>query len=148
MLWTERTLALEVLPKLQREVTSGPLAEAVAHHLEQTKEHATRVEQAFRAVGAETSSNLFPPAEKLAEHHDEVAQQIVEERLRDTFHASAAAATEHLEIAMYDALITVAKAMEEKDAVRLLERNRDEEREALATMEREAERLAREATAS
>jgi ferritin-like metal-binding protein YciE len=145
MLWTERMLAFEVLPKLQREVRSQPLAEAVAHHLEQTKEHVARVEEVFRAVGAETSSNLCPPVEKLAEHHDELAEQLVEERLRDTFHAAAAAQTEHHEIALYDALITVADAMEERDAVKLLEQNRDEERDALKTLEREAERLAGEA---
>ena len=138
-------LAFEVLPRLHRQVRSETLAEAVAHHLEQTKEHAARVEQAFRAVGAETSSSLSPPVEKLAAHHDEVAEQLVEERLRDAFHAAAAAQTEHYEIAAYDALITVAKAMEESHAVELLERNRDEERAALAALERETERLAREA---
>jgi ferritin-like metal-binding protein YciE len=145
MLWTERMLAFEVLPELQRQVRSQPLADAIARHLEQTKEHAARVEQAFRTVGAETSSNLCAPVEKLAEHHDELAEQIVEERLRDTFHAAAAAQTEHQEIALYDALITVAKAMEQNDAVELLEQNRDEERDALEALERETERLAREA---
>ena len=138
-------LAFEALPKLHRAVRSQPLAEAVAQHLEQTKQHAARVEQTFRSVGAESSSNLCPPVEKLAAHHDELAEKLVEERLRDTFHAAAAAQTEHHEIALYDALITVAKAMEEMDAVKLLEQNRDEEREALRILEREVERLAREA---
>jgi ferritin-like metal-binding protein YciE len=144
MLWIERTLAFEVLPKLYDDVRSQKLAGVVAEHLEQTKEHAMRVEQVFRAVNAEPSSNLSAPVEKLAEHHDELAKTIVDERLADAFHAAAAVTTEHHELAGYDALLLLARTVDLGAARELLERNRDEDALARAKLEQELERLVRE----
>jgi ferritin-like metal-binding protein YciE len=132
-----------VLPKLHGEIESEGLASAVAEHLEQTKEHVTRVEQVFRAVDAEPSSNLSPPVEKLAQHHDELSESFADDRLADVFHAAAAAATEHHEIASYDALLKLGQSVDLSDEAReLLERNRAEEGEALDRLETELQRLA------
>jgi ferritin-like metal-binding protein YciE len=132
-----------VLPKLQRAVTSEGLAAVVSDHREQTEQHGPRLEEVFRAVDAEPSSNLSPPAEKLAQHHDELAGSFANERLADVFHAASAAATEHFELAAYDALLALAPAVElPGDARKLLEQNRSEEAEALQRLESELERLA------
>ena len=132
-----------MLPQLQRAVTSEGLAAAVAEHLEQTREHGPRLEAVFRTVGAEPSSNLSPPAEKLAQHHDELAGSFANDRLADVFHAASAATTEHFELAAYDALLALARAVELPDeARRLLEQNRSEEADALRRLESELERLA------
>ncbi len=140
-MWTERTLSFEVLPKLQRDVESEGLHAVVTEHLEQTREHGPRLEEVFRAVGAEPSSNLSPPLEKLAQHHDELAGKLPDRRLADVFHAAAAAATEHLELAAYDALLALAGAVDLGDGRRLLERNRGEEADALGRLQSELERL-------
>ena len=122
---------------------SEGLAAAVAEHLEQTKEHGPRLEQVFRAVGAEPSSNLSPPVEKLAEHHDELADSFADDRLEDVFHAAAAATTEHYELASYDTLLALAQTVDlSGDARGLLERNRKEEAEALGRLQTELQRLA------
>ena len=143
MLWIERTLSFEVLPELHEAVQSEGLAAAVAEHLEQTKEHGPRLEQVFRALGAEPSSNLSPPVEKLAQHHDELAGSFADERLADVFHAAAAATTEHHEIASYHALLALGRSVGLPDEARgLLERNRAEEGEALERLEGELRRLA------
>jgi ferritin-like metal-binding protein YciE len=143
LLWIERTLSFEVLPKLQRAIESEGLASAVAEHLEQTKEHGPRLERVFRAVDAEPSSNLNPPLEKLAQHHDELAAGLHDARLADVFHATAAATTEHHELAAYDALLALAPAVElSDDACACLARNREEEEKALQRLESELERLA------
>jgi ferritin-like metal-binding protein YciE len=132
-----------VLPKLQGEIESEGLASAVAEHLEQTKEHVTRVEQVFRALDAEPTSNLSPPVEKLAQHHEELSESFADDRLADVFHAAAAAATEHHEIASYDALLTLGGSVGlSDDARKLLERNRADEGEALERLETELQRLA------
>lgn len=142
MLWTERTLSFEVLPELHKSVQSEGLAAAVEEHLEQTREHGPRLEEVFRALGAEPSSHLNPPIEKLAEHHDELAGSFRSDRLEDVFHAFAAAATEHHELAAYGALLTLANAVELSDHMReLLEQNRAEEAKALSRLEEESERL-------
>lgn len=131
-----------MLPELHEAIQSEGLASAVSDHLEQTREHGPRLEQVFRAVGAEPSSNLSPPVAKLAEHHDELAGSFAGDRLADVFHASAAAATEHHELAAYETLLALAPAVELSDDARgLLERNRAEEGEALGRLQGELERL-------
>ena len=122
---------------------SEGLAKAVDEHLEQTREHGPRLERVFRALDAEPSSNLSPPVEKLAQHHDELADSFADDRLADCFHATAAAATEHHELAAYDALLALARSVDlAGDARELLERNRAEEAEALERLEQELQRLA------
>lgn len=148
MLWTERMLAFEALPKLRRDVTAERLAAAVDAHLEQTKEHAPRLEQVFRAAGAEPSSNLSPVAEKLAQQREELVEKIPDDRLADVFNAAAAAATERHEIAGYDALIALAEALDLGDARTLLEQNRKEEEEALDRLRSEIDRLAQAAASA
>jgi ferritin-like metal-binding protein YciE len=144
MLWTERMPAFEILPKLRKDVKSQGLARVVAEHREETTEHAKRLEAVFRAAGAEPSSHRSDPVEKLAAHHDELAGSIPNERLADVFHATAAATTEHLEIAHYDALLELARIVEVGDAAKLLEQNRKEEAQALEKVESHLRRLVEE----
>ncbi len=141
LLWTERILAFEALPELHRQVRSQGLAQAVAEHLEQTREHAVRLEQVFRAVGTEPSSNLSPPVEKLVQHHDELAENVPDGALADVFHAAAGAAVEHHELVSYDALLVLGEALDLGDARDLLRRSRDEEEQALRRLEEEQRRL-------
>jgi ferritin-like metal-binding protein YciE len=131
-----------VLPKLQKAVTGETLHGIVSEHLAQTKEHVTRLEQVFRAAGAEPSSNLYPPVEKLAEHHDEVGGSIPDDRLADVYHAAAGATTERIELSAYDTLLALAQTLELGDGVQLLEQTRTEEMQALEKLEAELERLA------
>jgi ferritin-like metal-binding protein YciE len=132
-----------VLPKLQQAIRSEGLASTVADHLEQTKAHGPRLEAVFRALDAEPSSNLSPPVEKLAQHHDELAGSFAEDGLADFFHAAAAATTEHHELAAYDVLLDLAQSVELSDGARSeLERNRGEEAEALDRLRGELDRLA------
>jgi ferritin-like metal-binding protein YciE len=142
LLWLERTLAFETLPKLEVAARSQALSQAFAEHLEQTVRHAARVEQVFELAGAEVSSNLDPAAQRLFAHHDEVAEKIVEGILRDVFHAAAAAKTEHYEIAAYETLIDLGRTL--GIAVDLLEQNRNEEAEALEQVESLGARLGKE----
>jgi ferritin-like metal-binding protein YciE len=87
----------------------------------------TRVEEAFRALGAEPVSARSAPAAALAAEHEETAGKIAEPRLGDLFHAGAAITTEHYEIASYEVLLELAP-----EAVReSLAQNRREEAETL-----------------
>ena len=93
-------------------------------------------------MDAEPSSNLDPAAEQLVEHHDELAGSFTDDRLADVFHAAAAATTEHHELAAYDTLLALGRAIGlGGDARDLLERNRQEESDALGRLQREIDRL-------
>jgi ferritin-like metal-binding protein YciE len=135
LLWVERTLAFEALPKLIEDVRDEELRGALAEHLEQTRYHAARVEQAFRAAGAEPLSARSAELAGALQQHDE--QQVKEPTLRDLFHAFAAARAEHLELGLYDAVLQLASG----DAVQLLTENREDEEKALKRLTTLAERL-------
>jgi ferritin-like metal-binding protein YciE len=137
-------LAFTVLPKLAHDVKSETLAALVEEHLAQTHEHAARVEQAFRAVGVEPSSNRDAGFDALRGQHEEQAQKVVGDQLADLLHVGAAIRTEHGEIALYTALIRLAQALGLEDVQRLLAANRDDERRALELLEEQAARLAAE----
>ena len=141
MLWVERMLVFEVLPKLAKQVQSESLAAAVEEHLAQTHGHVARVEEAFRALGAEPASARRAPAAALAAEHDETAGKIAEPRLADLFHAAAAIQTEHLEIASYDVLLELARTLGRDDLVEPLAENREEEAQTLQRLQTTSEQL-------
>jgi ferritin-like metal-binding protein YciE len=128
-----------VLPKLVEEADSEWLADALAAHLEQTRGHAERLEEAFVAAGAEPTAAASPALEGLRKGHDALVDSVVEPRLRDLFLATCAAETEHLELALYSSLIGLAERLGLDSAP--LVANRDDEREALEQVESTAGRL-------
>jgi ferritin-like metal-binding protein YciE len=143
ILFVERRLAVDVLPELIESVRDPELSAALGEHLEQTREHAARLEPAFRAVGAEPSATSSRPFVALAEQHAAQAASIVNATLADAWHAAAAAHTEHYEIAAYAALIPLAGALGATDAADGLAATLEEERLALSRLEHAHDRLAR-----
>ena len=137
-------LAFEVLPALSRQVQTASLKRGVQEHLEQTKRHVARVEQAFRTLRLDPSSNLSGALEGMKRQHDEVTEKLANDRLADLFHASSAARTEHFEIASYTSLIALAEAMGADEVADLLEQNKREEERTLKELEKIARRLAKE----
>jgi ferritin-like metal-binding protein YciE len=123
------------LPKLIGETRDAELRSALEEHLAQTKEHVPRVEEAFRATGAEPTAARSAALAAALEQHD--AQDAKEPTLGDVFHAAGAARTEHLELGLYDALLLLADG----DAASLLKQNRKDEEGALKRVSKIAERL-------
>jgi ferritin-like metal-binding protein YciE len=116
-------------------VRDEELRAALDEHLVQTQEHVSRVEEAFRASGAEPTAARSAALASALEQH--AAQDVKEPTLRDVFHASAAARTEHLELGLYDAVLLLAG----DDAASLLNQNRKDEEDALKRVGKIAERL-------
>ena len=148
LLFVERQLSFAVLPELAGKAADPDLARVLAEHLEPTKRHAQRVEDVFRSLGAEPSPNYSPPFIGLVDQHSELAGSIVAPGLADLFHATAAAHSEHYEIAAYDALIPLARAVGAGPAVELLEANLADEQHALAKLELAIGRLAGQAVSA
>ncbi len=127
-----------MLPRLEREADSEWLADALAEHLAQTRDHTARVEGAFATAGAEPTAAASNALEALCRNHD-LLPGIVEPRLRDVFLATEIAKIEHLEIALYQALAGLAVPL--GLAVEPLEENLREEQQALERVEQTARRL-------
>jgi ferritin-like metal-binding protein YciE len=95
--------------------------------------HATRVEEAFVAAGAEPTAAASSALVGIRRQYDELAGAIAEPRLRDLFLVSAAVKAEHLEVALYATLVPLARHLGVETGA--LEQTVAEEREALAALE-------------
>lgn len=143
VLYVERRLAGEVLRDLIRQAQDEEFVEALQKHLEQTRAHVVRAEQAFRLADAEPSAARSAPFESLVSQHGEIAPHIVLPRAADVFHAAAASHTEHFELAAYGTLLALARALRQVEAAKLLEQTLKEERAALEHVAGVLPRLAR-----
>lgn len=141
LLTVEEMLARSMLPKLKQEIQDEQLQKAVADHLEQTREHVTRVQRAFASLGESASGADAKGLEGLKEERGSTIQKL-QPALRDGFNASAAMGTEHYEIASYEAAIRLADASGEEEVAGLLHQNLQQEVDALNTLARHATRLA------
>ena len=147
ILYVERKLANETLPKLIDEVNDEELASGFRSHLQETRQHVANVEKVFEIFGEEPHEEECVGFEGLKKEHD----QLVEESspsLIDLVDAGAAARTENYEIAAYEGLRRMAKGLGEDDAVEILDKNLKQEKEALREVEKAATRLSKEGVAS
>jgi ferritin-like metal-binding protein YciE len=136
MLDVEETLAVQVLPKLRREVTEKHFQEALDEHLDQTRSHAERIEDVFDKLKEKPRRQESAAFGGLRHQFEEGVRTVGEPALLDLFCASSAAHTEHFEISAYHSLITLANILGEPEVVRLLEQNLHEEEEALEKVEK------------
>ncbi len=144
VLYAERTL-VKTLPKLQEEASDEELRLGFEEHLEETRQHVKNVEQAFEALGEKPTAEKCPGIEGIKKEHDEfVAKESPSQDVLDSFLTGAGARTEHYEIAAYEGLVTMARAMGERDVVRLLDENLKQEKETLKKVQTISKRLATE----
>jgi ferritin-like metal-binding protein YciE len=140
ILYVEQKLAGEVIPKLIQEVTDPDFRKGLERHLEQTRGHVTNLEQIFDSMGEPPEAEKCVGFEGLKKEHDELTSD-VSEALIDIVDTGAASRTEHYEIAAYNGLIEMARALGESEGVGLLEENLKDEREALREVESVAKKL-------
>ena len=125
---------IKALPKLAKAASSEELASAFEEHLEQTKEHATRLEKVFQLHNAKPKRIKCKGMEGLIEEGAEVIKEYDEGDLRDAALICAAQKVEHYEIAGYGTLRTFASMLGESEAQSLLEETLEEEKAADQTL--------------
>lgn len=130
MLWIERQLADDVLPRLREDAHSPDLRHGFDRHLVETEGHVDTVRDVL--------DDLHVPAEPaesagfrgLVEEHEQLVGRVAggDHLLADLAHAVAALATEHLELATYESLVSLAESIgEEEIGIRLREVMEQEE---------------------
>ena len=143
ILYVERALAKETLPKLIGEVSDTEFKSGLESHLEQTRQHVANVEKVFELLGEEPEVEKCVGFEGLKKEHDQLIEESASS-LVDIVDVGAAARTENYEIAAYEGLRRMAKAMGEDEAVDLLDENLKQEKETLREVEKIATRLSNE----
>jgi ferritin-like metal-binding protein YciE len=143
ILYVERNLVEEALPKLIEEVTDDEFRSGLEKHLEETRRHVANVERVFELIGEEPEAEECVGFEGLKKEHEELTEK-ASSSLIDLVDLGAAARTENYEIAAYEGLRRMAKGLGEDKAVDLLDQNLAQEKETLREVEKIATRLSNE----
>ena len=147
ILYVERQLVSEALPMLMGEVHDDELQTALEEHLKQTEGQVENVERVFALMGESAKPQECLAFQGLSDEHDAMVEEATDD-LIDIVDLGAAARTETYEIAAYETLRRMAKALGEDEAVALLDENLKQEKEALQTVERIATRVCKEMVAA
>ena len=143
ILYVERQLVKEALPNLISEVRDEEFKSALEGHLEQTRDHVENVERVFGLLSEEPLAERCLAFEGLKAEHEKMVEESSAD-LIDSVDLGAAARTENYEIAAYEGLRRMAKALGEEQAVELLDANLKQEKDALREVERIATRISNE----
>ena len=129
LLSAERQL-VEALPKMARAASDEQLRNAFEQHLEETREHVTRLEQVFGEVGRQPSGEVCRAMQGLISEGEEVISANGDPAAKDAALIAAAQRVEHYEIAGYGTAKALAGELDHGGAKDLLERTLDEESQA------------------
>ncbi len=121
---------VKALPKIAKAATSDELRAALEDHLEQTREHVTRLDQIFESLGESPKGKKCKAMEGLLAEGDELLEEDIAEHVLDAALIGACQKVEHYEIATYGTIATFAKLLGRDEDVDLLGQTLDEEKEA------------------
>ena len=139
--YAEKTLT-NVLPKLAAEASDRELTRAFESHLKETKKHVVNLEKVFKNLGESAQAQACPGIDGIKrEHEDFKRDHQTTQTLSDVFLTGSASRTEHYEIAAYTSLIEQARALGERDSVKLLQENLKQEKDALKKVESISKRI-------
>jgi len=119
---------IKALPKMAKAATSDDLRAGFEEHLEQTKEHARRIEEICTELGEKPTGKKCGGMEGLIGEGKEMMDEF-EDDVLDAALISAAQRVEHYEIAAYGTVRTYAELLGHDRAVELLEQTLEEEKE-------------------
>lgn len=122
------------LPKMVKLSTNEELREAFENHLEETKNHVSRVEEAFKAFGLKAKAKKCEAIVGLLKEAEEIASSNKGCMTLNAALISAAQKVEHYEIASYGCLAEWASQLGNKEAAELLEQTLQEEKGADKTL--------------
>jgi ferritin-like metal-binding protein YciE len=121
---------IKALPKMAKAASSPELRNAFEEHLEQTKEHAQRIETIFEGMGEKAKGQKCKAMEGLVKEGSEVIEERMGEGVKDAALIAAAQRVEHYEMAGYGCVRTYANLLGDSEAASLLEKTLQEEKEA------------------
>lgn len=133
---------VKALPKMAQAAESDELREAFESHLEETKEHASRLEQVVEELGESMKRKVCPAMKGLIEEAQEMMKEQKGSSALDAALIAAAQKVEHYEIASYGTLVAWAKQMGHSEAEDTLSETLDEEKSADDKLTEVAESIA------
>lgn len=121
---------VEALPKMAKAATSGDLRSVIEEHLEQTKEHAARLERIMSKMGAQPSGETCEAMKGLVKEGEHMMKAQGDPDVRDAGIIGAAQRVEHYEMAGYGTARALAQRLGENELLSVLQKTLNEEGEA------------------
>lgn len=125
---------IKALPKMVKAAYSAELRSGFEQHLEQTKGHASRLEQILQGLGEPVKGKKCKGMQGIVAEGGEAISDGFEGPLMDAALISAAQRVEHYEIAGYGTVHAFALVLGEEEAASLLEQTLQEEKETDETL--------------
>jgi ferritin-like metal-binding protein YciE len=129
------------LPKMAKAANDSELKQGFEEHLEQTKGHVARLEQAFELLEVKPRGKSCAAMKGLVEEASEHLKEKAASDLKDAMMIASAQKVEHYEIAGYGTVRAIAEALGRDDVADLLEETLEEEKETDEKLTTVAERL-------
>jgi ferritin-like metal-binding protein YciE len=128
-LYSAEQQLVKALPKLVKNAETEELSEAFANHLEETKNHVTRLEEVFESLGENPKGRKCVGMEGIVKEGAEAIDEF-EEKVLDAALIASAQKVEHYEIAAYGSVCAYAKLLDRSDDLNLLKETLEEEKRA------------------
>lgn len=129
-LHSAETQLVEALPKLARAASNDDLKKAFEHHLEETRGHVKRVEEALGELGVTSPSEVCKGMKGLIAEGEEIVEMDGDPTAKDAALIAAAQRVEHYEIAAYGTVRQLSDDCGLDDVRDLMDQTLDEESEA------------------
>lgn len=118
---------IRALPKMAKAATNPELAAGFETHLEETKEHAARLEKLLKDHDQSARGPKCKGMEGVIAEGAEMIEEEAEDEVRDAGLIAAAQRVEHYEIAGYGTARTYAELLGDRAGAKVLQRTLDEE---------------------
>jgi len=123
-LYSAETQLVAALPQLAGAAHSTELREAFTHHLEQTRNHVQRLDEAFNELSAPRSSEMCQAMRGLIQEGDDVVHATGDPNAIDAALIAAAQRVEHYEISAYGTARALASQLGYERTASLLDETR------------------------
>jgi ferritin-like metal-binding protein YciE len=118
------------LPTMIQKASSPELRDAFQHHLSETENHVTRLEQVFQMHGQPVKGTDCPAMDGILSEAKDIISDCGDAQVCDAAMLSAAQAVEHYEMTRYGTLIAFAKQLGRDDCASVLQQTLEEEKAA------------------
>ena len=112
---------IEALPKMSRAATSAELKSAFDHHLDQTRDHLTRLKSVFSDLGEKPTGEACEAMQGLIKEGENIAQAKGNGDVRDAGLIGAAQRVEHYEMAGYGTARALARQLGDDRVAEMLQ---------------------------
>lgn len=126
-LYSAEKQIIKALPKMVKAANNAKLADGFKRHLEETKEHATRLEKILSELDQTTRGPKCKGMEGVLKEGAEMIEEEADEEVRDAGLIAAAQRVEHYEMAGYGTARTYAELLGDSKGAKLLQKTLDEE---------------------